>query len=668
MAVNIVIPSFKGHFSEVERFLESHSKYNKDLAITTIHLVVGDSEVDLFAACIDKYPHTFICIHSFTVLMKKYFHEIEEGAFLKAYGKETFQSFKKLCGMLETQKGCRIFLTDSETYFIRDCHLSKEVYSTDNIFYAHKTANPTQAAALSIASNIVNAKEPIPWIGLVFHYQWIFERDMIDDLYSQCKKDIITQTSSYFFVEILLYSWIWTNKDDYPRVKFVDMTHLFVDRCPEHFWAKYDDKSIRDEAILHAVLSSNNVFCYSVQNEGRYSENYKLISTTPSIKILTSTPESFKLPSRNAKTVAVLLRGISYGTYTHFSKIKYTIDFRDNFENINAMLLQPMRYAGMDVDVYGITYEHAHMNALRELYKPVELEIVKEPIGDAYVMYMMSKGLETLARQVKTYDLVIMTRFDINMKVGILELPYDESKINFTCKTHDGGVDDTLIVFGGSHLSLMLDTISSNIRCDLQHRLNGYLPESSIQYMTKHMYTSITHDRPYILFNRELYSRFTPMFNINGLLWHVLYKSYGAMMKGCGITKTWAFIKRPCATIRQGFSYSSIFNGKYVIVSFDIRFISEIPAVISNPWSINGNVKWLNGCKQGTFSRVNVVVKATSEGNIVWDFSDFSPEVHLHIKNISINISTHEHHNQAAINSESKGRSITNHRRNAGLP
>jgi hypothetical protein len=630
--VHIVIPSYTGHFSEIERFCLSHSTYNLDCDVTTVHLVVGDSEVDLFRTLIPQYPKNSINVYSFKALMSKYFCNIDEQQFLKAHGKETFQSFKKMCGMLECDQGL-IFLTDSETYFIRKCHLSKEMHATKSIFYSDKPANNVQRMALSIASTIIDAANP-PWIGLVFNYQWIFNKAVVHSLYCAYKDHILSNIKQYFFIEILIYVYMWKHMRS--ETDFVNLTSSFINRCPEHFWSTYDPK--KDADVLDTIMSKKNVFCYSVQNTGRFKENQQLIHETSNIKILTSTPELFDVPvpdtvvvlvPERPKTVALLLRGISYGSYQHFTKTQYTIDFRDNFGNVDAMLLQPLKAGGMDVNVFCVTYDNPYMDALKDLYKPIAVSIEPfNPTQDNYVMHMISRCLELVLAQAKQYDLIIMTRFDINLMLSILDIPYRPDKVNFTCTTVDGGVDDTLLIFSGRYLQMMFRLASTNLVYDFQHRLHKAIkPKYIIHYMSPQVYASITTGRPYILFNRELYNSFTASFCMNNMLWNVLYKSSGALMKGCYKSGVWAFLKRRTITTPEGFSYSSEVDGP---VSFDIRFITMPPDTVS----LNGTLIDLASCKQGEFVRINTNV--TIGSRLEWMFSQYSPEIHLHIKNIIV--------------------------------
>ena len=414
---------------------------------------------------------------------------------------------------------------------------------------------------------------------------------------------------------------------------FVDLTNLFIKRCPEHFWTSYSPTSKADTEILDAIMSKKNVFCYSVQNTGRFNQNQALIRSRSNIKILTSTPELFSAPVyQERKGVALLMRGISYGTYQHFSKSHYTIDFRDNFENVDAMLIQPLKQRGVDVDLFCVTYDQPYLHTLKELYKPGA--VVSEPFDSTrnnYVMHMMSRCLELVLAQAKQYQLVIMTRFDINLMLSILDIPYKDDKINFTCKTADGGVDDTLIIFNGSYLDTMFQVVSNNIVYDYQHRLHKTLDQNDIHYMSDTIYGSITTKRPYVVFNRELHNSLKNSFCINTMLWQVIYKTDGALMKGCDKSGVWAFMKRPGIITPQGFSISTSQNAD-VSITFDISFLTVAPATVL----LNETAIALSECERGVFVRLNATVRTGEAGSVVWSFSGYSPEIHLHIKNIRV--------------------------------
>lgn len=289
----IVIPSFTSHFNELMRFLNTNKKYNNDNHNTDIYIIVSSFEVEYFTEMTKIFDNVYIL--NFKNLMKKHFNlEMNESNFLKSQGKVSFQSYKKLCGMLECKQYIKIFLTDSETYFIRECNLLSELINTKTLLYSYKIHNATQQIALNIAKNILNINYTLPWIGLVFSYQWIFNYYDILEFYNNYKLKIISNTilknNKCFFIETTLYCYLFIKNKNY---NFIDLTNKLAYTDCEHFYynLKYDkyNKKVIDDIILSA-----NIFCYSIQQlDINLQNNMKLISNYKNIKILTSTPHNF---------------------------------------------------------------------------------------------------------------------------------------------------------------------------------------------------------------------------------------------------------------------------------------------------------------------------------------------------------------------------------------
>jgi hypothetical protein len=198
--------------------------------------------------------------------------------------------------MLECE-GENIFLTDSETYFIRECNLIKECNTTKSILYSYKLGNDVQHLALNVAKKILNNYDHLPWIGLVFSYQWIFNKKDVVLFFNKYYKDIISNVLilnyNIFFIEIILYLYLYTSQNT--NYKFIDVTEILKDYpdC-EHFWLFANDID-HDSRTISALSSQHNIFCYSVQNINNIDYNYQLIKNNLTFRILTSTPYYFDI-------------------------------------------------------------------------------------------------------------------------------------------------------------------------------------------------------------------------------------------------------------------------------------------------------------------------------------------------------------------------------------
>jgi hypothetical protein len=213
--------------------------------------------------------------------------------------------------------------------------------------------------------------------------------------------------------------------------------------------------------------------------------------------------------------VAVLFRGISYvGQYTHWSKERYHIDFRDNIENVKRMLLNPLK-RDHDVDVYYSTYEHDLLHILSHELEPIKISIQPEwklhRPSSTYVLDMM---YDVMSLVPSNYDLIVLARFDVSYKDSIDVIPYNRDKINFLCEASgkDKTIiynDDTLLIMKGTYINLVKNVIKdlADNEVDLGHHRIYSVLKSKIPNKLNMIYTGafeIAKERPLCVFNREL--------------------------------------------------------------------------------------------------------------------------------------------------------------------
>jgi len=232
--------------------------------------------------------------------MIKYFEmDIDENIFLKKYGSNIFQSLKKLLGMLECEDD-NIFLTDSETQFIRNIHIEKEFENTKTVLYSYKYENNTQIAVSHVNNKILGTDKKTPLIGFTFSYQWLYKKNIISTVFESCKTNIIKYVleddSYYFFIEDLIYKYCFCNNVYYI---FKDVTKLLSYTNAEHFWINATNNT-NDKNIIKILNSFHNLFCYSIQNTGNDEINKNIILEFTNFKIVTSTPTTIDLTNISA--------------------------------------------------------------------------------------------------------------------------------------------------------------------------------------------------------------------------------------------------------------------------------------------------------------------------------------------------------------------------------
>jgi hypothetical protein len=207
--------------------------------------------------------------------------------------------------------------------------------------------------------------------------------------------------------------------------------------------------------------------------------------------------------------VAILFKGISHiKQYTHWTGKKFGIDFRDNIDNVKKCLIDPLERKS----VYYTTYEHNYLDELADNLKPRKINILKNNdfFRKQYVLKQMLNVLELIDN--KTYDIYILTRFDINIEydINIILNKINHDKIWFLCKAEDSDKtktfnDDSFIIIPKIHLDIFIETIKELIEENKvlgHHMLCQKLPDiSDFIYNETHL---IVNSRPYIKFNREI--------------------------------------------------------------------------------------------------------------------------------------------------------------------
>jgi len=296
--ITVVVPSYKSHYREFSRLLQTNEKFNTDKDQTIILVVISEDEFEMFNSLKNVYNNLKICI--FKDLMKKYLniHFDDENVFLKKKGPNVFQSLKKLLGMLESETD-DIFLTDSETHFIRAISLITEITKfKKTVLYTFKHENNVQTIVVEITRKILECDVNIslPYVGMVFSYQWCFRKEDVFSFFNRYRQrlvDIVILTQlPYFFIEHTFYSFLFLNQQSNNHYSFLNVTE--VNNMREHFWAD-NLNAEKDHDVMRYLLPIHHMFCYSIQNTFNDSRNAQFIQKYDNFKILTSTPTFFTI-------------------------------------------------------------------------------------------------------------------------------------------------------------------------------------------------------------------------------------------------------------------------------------------------------------------------------------------------------------------------------------
>ncbi len=315
--------------------------------------------------------------------------------------------------------------------------------------------------------------------------------------------------------------------------------------------------------------------------------------------------------------VAVFFKGISYTDgYIHWSGKNYKVDFRNNIENVIKMIINP--YKDGIVDTYYVTYDNEYLHLLKYKLEPKKTKIIpKNKIvlkSRTYVLEQILDCLNLISDQ-DQYDLLVITRFDINCLFEITKLQYDINKINFLCKANGENKeitynDDTLIILSGKYLTTFKNAIKQLIYSNalLGHHLLYEKLTKDFRLDINFIYNEvheIVNSRPYCFFNREVnyYPEYFDINNIKKLPW-VKYKINNHVLE---------FRQDEYHYFKTQYSNSSIiFNiipeFTSVIIDFDICFISDIPEdnkCILRCNSIQKDIKWRLFAKKNNYMKIS---------------------------------------------------------------
>jgi len=162
-------------------------------------------------------------------------------------------------------------------------------------------------------------------------------------------------------------------------------------------------------------------------------------------------------PSMPMKKMAVLLSGLHYREQYRISSSKksvpLTIDFRLYIDNIKKHIHTYFHTYGYDVDTFLCTNESPLLKTLVESYAPKKYSVM--PDTENRRIYKTYGALELVSEDTSTYDLICVTRFDINFMEPIQNI--DIAKLNiFSILEHPSLIDDNFYLFPGSFLPNML--------------------------------------------------------------------------------------------------------------------------------------------------------------------------------------------------------------------
>jgi len=165
------------------------------------------------------------------------------------------------------------------------------------------------------------------------------------------------------------------------------------------------------------------------------------------------------------------LFGISkLDSYNHWTKqYSLNIDYRQSLDNYKTYLINHFTAKGFAIDFFLSTYNSTIENELIKDFAPKKYVLVPFKTGKSnhisrnshYINVLNLANMHSIHNKI-TYDLVIVTRFDIMFKKPLDELRiyHDRFNISYRCET-DPNIDDNFYIFHGKYLATFLKFISA---------------------------------------------------------------------------------------------------------------------------------------------------------------------------------------------------------------
>ncbi|MBX7136416.1 MAG: hypothetical protein K1X83_00430 [Oligoflexia bacterium] len=215
---------------------------------------------------------------------------------------------------------------------------------------------------------------------------------------------------------------------------------------------------------------------------------------------------------------ALCLRGISYQKdYQHWHEGVHDINFAKTSLNIKQRIVEALRQADQDVDVFLCSYKNEREDDVVKEFSP-QGYIFNDHFSDLTAHQCIGlhtllclKLMENFEEQTKlTHDMIVITRFDAAFSEDFTELNVDPEKFNFLCRAECNDpllVDDNLWVLPRKHLEGLRAVLGEIVIGNFwTHEMYVPLRErigENMHFMYEGNYV-LRESRPLIKFAREL--------------------------------------------------------------------------------------------------------------------------------------------------------------------
>jgi hypothetical protein len=207
----ILTPTFSGHFQFLPKYLDKHEG--------EICFIINASENVGLQKIISKFKDLNIRVIFFENLLREFGIPWDPGHLLHHYGKFTFQSLKKILGMLHLKEYRYFGVFDSETMWMRPVSMAtmiEDFFKDPYIFYSHVNQRKITGRSNTEASAGIN-------FLLKMDCQYWFVEQFVRFWDVQVFKDIQAAHGSYY--DLAQDLKIWETSQGYSQGIFESMLY-----------------------------------------------------------------------------------------------------------------------------------------------------------------------------------------------------------------------------------------------------------------------------------------------------------------------------------------------------------------------------------------------------------------------------------------------------------
>lgn len=235
----IIIPTYYGHYDQIDILLNSFSVNCLDKSIIPIRLIISKNDENIFRNLIDKYIDLDLDFAIFSDILKEVDNiKFDEDYLLSMLGKYNFQSLKKLYGVKYFSAEISL-TTDSESILIKKCYFEDFFKNYKKCpFIIHSKMHKRENIQLSVTNNSFNLfNSQFEDLWFLDSQYWFYERDVINDFFVNINKlhgnlfSALQKKNPIF--DFCLYSvFIYLNNIKY-NYSFLDMDKILFEKMSE---------------------------------------------------------------------------------------------------------------------------------------------------------------------------------------------------------------------------------------------------------------------------------------------------------------------------------------------------------------------------------------------------------------------------------------------------